>query len=164
MGSPKVTCVIVGKRHHVRLFPVDKKDRSDNAPAGTIVDTVITSSVEFDYYLQPHAGLLGTSRPAHFNVLVDENLFTPDQLQEMSFALCHIYARCTRSVSLPAPVYYAHLICARAGHRYDPKGDFSLDAPLPRGLSEAQQKAWVDRYMAAFMEVHANTSQVMYFQ
>ena len=28
-----------------------------------------------------------------------------DGLQSLSFALCHVYARCTRSVSYPAPVY-----------------------------------------------------------
>ena len=49
--------------------------------------------------------LLGTSRPAHYNVLHDENNFTPDSLQALSFALCHVYARSTRSVSIPAPVY-----------------------------------------------------------
>src|SRR5438128_1092075 len=28
-----------------------------------------------------------------------------DNLQSLSFALCHVYARSTRSVSIPAPVY-----------------------------------------------------------
>ena len=28
-----------------------------------------------------------------------------DGIQSLSFALCHVYARCTRSVSIPAPVY-----------------------------------------------------------
>ncbi len=38
-------------------------------------------------------------------VLLDENNLSPDGLQELSFALCHVYARSTRSVSIPAPVY-----------------------------------------------------------
>ncbi|KAH9955897.1 hypothetical protein BC827DRAFT_1234539, partial [Russula dissimulans] len=29
----------------------------------------------------------------------------PDRFQSLSYALCHVYARCTRSVSVPAPVY-----------------------------------------------------------
>lgn len=28
-----------------------------------------------------------------------------DAMQALSFALCHVYARSTRSVSIPAPVY-----------------------------------------------------------
>lgn len=34
-------------------------------------------------------------------------LRSPDALQALSFALCHVYARATRSVSIPAPVYCA---------------------------------------------------------
>jgi hypothetical protein len=32
-------------------------------------------------------------------------VFSADGLQSLSFALCHVYARSTRSVSIPAPVY-----------------------------------------------------------
>ncbi len=32
----------------------------------------------------------------------------------MTYYLCHIYARCTKSVSIPAPVYYADLAAYRA--------------------------------------------------
>lgn len=78
---------------------------SGNCRAGTVIDREISHPTEFDFYLQSHAGLLGTSRPAHYNVLLDENKFAPDSLQQLAFALCHVYARSTRSVSIPAPVY-----------------------------------------------------------
>jgi eukaryotic translation initiation factor 2C len=141
--EPKLTVVVVGKRHHgtsylsncyrvesypliVRFFPQSGQgDRSGNCPAGLVVDsgsyyfillmmsefgflcivTEVASPAEFDFYLQSHAGLLGTSRPAHYNVLHDENNFTADSMQQLAFALCHVYARSTRSVSIPAPVY-----------------------------------------------------------
>ena len=32
------------------------------------------------------------------------------EIQALSFMLCHLYVRCTRSVSLPAPAYYADLL------------------------------------------------------
>lgn len=83
-------------------------DKSGNCKAGTVVDREITHPVELDFYLQSHAGLLGTSRPAHYNVLHDDNGFSADALQALSFALCHVYARSTRSVSIPAPVYCKH--------------------------------------------------------
>jgi hypothetical protein len=55
------------------LFPVDQRDgdRSGNCPAGTVVDTDISHPTEFDFYLQSHAGILGTSRSAHYSVLHD---------------------------------------------------------------------------------------------
>jgi eukaryotic translation initiation factor 2C len=41
---------------------------SKNAPAGTVIDTDITHPTDFDFYLQSHAGILGTSRPGHYTV------------------------------------------------------------------------------------------------
>ena len=32
----------------------------------------------------------------------------------MTYYLCHLYQRCTKSVSIPAPVYYADLAAYRA--------------------------------------------------
>ncbi|KAJ7216364.1 argonaute-like protein [Mycena pura] len=119
--DPRITLVIVGKRHHIRLFPRDEDaDRSGNCPAGTVVDRDIGHPTEFDYYLQSHGGLLGTSRPGHYSVLYDDNNLTADTMQSLSFALCHVYAGSTRSVSIPAPVYYADKVCARAKIHFDP--------------------------------------------
>ena len=74
--APKITILVVGKRHHVRFFPMNQNeaDKSGNCPAGTVVDTDVTNPAEFDFYLQSHGGLLGTSRPSHYNVLLDENV------------------------------------------------------------------------------------------
>lgn len=75
--NPAITMIVVGKRHHVRFFPKrpGDSDKTGNCPAGTVVDTEVVSPTEFDFYLQSHAGILGTSRPAHYNVLYDENKF-----------------------------------------------------------------------------------------
>lgn len=75
--NPKITVIIVGKRHHVRFFPTaGGGDKSGNCPAGTVVDRDVVHPTEFDFYLQSHGGLLGTSRPAHYSILHDENGFT----------------------------------------------------------------------------------------
>lgn len=58
--------------------------------------------------------LQGTSRPSHYHVLWDDNHFDSDELQCLTYQLCHTYVRCTRSVSIPAPAYYAHLVAFRA--------------------------------------------------
>uniref|UniRef100_A0A1I8FPX3 Argonaute RISC catalytic component 2 n=1 Tax=Macrostomum lignano TaxID=282301 RepID=A0A1I8FPX3_9PLAT len=115
--QPGITFVVVQKRHHTRLFCADTKDRmgrSGNIPAGTTVDQTITHPTEFDFYLCSHAGIQGTSRPSHYHVLWDDNRFTADELQVLTYQLCHTYVRCTRSVSIPAPAYYAHLVAFRA--------------------------------------------------
>jgi eukaryotic translation initiation factor 2C len=80
-----------------------------------VVDTPICHPHEHDFYLQAHAGIQGTTRPVHYHVLADENQIGADAVQNLTFALCHLYCRCTRSVSLVPPVYYAHLAAARPG-------------------------------------------------
>ena len=54
-----------------RMFPPQQgniADKSGNAPAGSVIDTGIAHPVEFDFILQSHTGILGTSRPAHYTV------------------------------------------------------------------------------------------------
>ncbi|PBL02679.1 argonaute-like protein [Armillaria gallica] len=159
--KPKITVIVVGKRHHVRFFPTNEKegDRSGNCPAGTVVDRDISHPTEFDFYLQSHGGLLGTSRPAHYSVLYDENALTPDAVQSLSFALCHVYARSTRSVSIPAPVYYADIVCSRAKNHYDPSG--SVDYSESGDGSKADES--LDAFKRGFKPLHAAQSKLMYF-
>ncbi|KAF2360621.1 Argonaute linker 2 domain [Trinorchestia longiramus] len=114
--QPTMTFICVQKRHHTRLYVANPQDgdRNGNVKAGTVVDHVITSASNRDFFLCSHAGIQGTSKPSHYTVLWDDCDLTMDQLQLLTFALCHNYARCFRSVSIPTPVYYAHLAAARA--------------------------------------------------
>ncbi|XP_059635009.1 protein argonaute PNH1-like [Cornus florida] len=123
--QPPVTFIIVQKRHHTRLFANNHNDRSSidksgNILPGTVVDTEICHPTEFDFYLCSHAGIQGTSRPAHYHVLWDENNFTADEIQSLTNNLCYTYARCTRSVSVVPPAYYAHLAAYRARFYMEP--------------------------------------------
>lgn len=115
--QPGITFVVVQKRHHARLFPADKRDacgKAGNIPPGTTVDRGITHPFEFDFYLCSHLGIQGTSRPTHYHVIYDDNKFTADSLQELTYQLCYSFARCPKAVSMPAPAYYAHLAAFRA--------------------------------------------------
>ncbi|KAF8744839.1 argonaute family, partial [Rhizoctonia solani] len=159
----KITFVIVGKRHHTRMFPKDKAnaDKSENCLAGTVVDQVIGHPLEFDFFLLSHAGLIGTSRPAHYSVVHDDNNFTPDSLQKLTFALCHVYARATRSVSIPPPVYYADIVCGRARHHLPPDFDMSDSATIASGTDA---EALLERIKAAYRPTHPTIARNMYFQ
>jgi eukaryotic translation initiation factor 2C len=123
MGSDKiaVTFVIVQKRHHSRFLSADRnfQDRSGNCIPGTVIDKSITHPVEFDFFLFSHSGIQGTSKPTRYYVIEDDNKFSADELQILTYNLCYLYSRCTRSVSVVTPVYYAHLVGNRARlHNY----------------------------------------------
>ncbi|KAI1795193.1 argonaute-like protein [Ganoderma leucocontextum] len=90
------------------------------------------------------------------------NEFTPDALQALSFALCHVYARSTRSVSIPAPVYYADIVCARAKNHYNPEGNFDLTESGTQ-LESSDAKRQLEAFRANFMPLNEKTKRVMYF-
>ncbi|KAG5317663.1 AGO2 protein, partial [Pseudoatta argentina] len=128
-GNIEVTCMVVQKRHHVRLFPTKEKetdDRNGNVKAGTIVDTCITHPDHIDFYLVSHASIQGTARPTKYRCICNDSNFDEDELEEMTYFLCHMYARCTRSVSYPAPTYYAHLAAFRGRALLQGKPNFNL--------------------------------------
>lgn len=122
---------------------VGKDDkRNNNVPAGTIVDQVIIRPNENNWFLVSHQSIQGVAKPTKYCVLLDEGNHNIDDLQGLTynvrldifsysfilfssptklmlnicccfFQLCHLFARCNRSVSYPAPTYYAHLVAAR---------------------------------------------------
>ncbi|KAL0948418.1 hypothetical protein HGRIS_010999 [Hohenbuehelia grisea] len=113
--QPQLTIVICGKRHHTRFYPTEavNADKDGNPRPGTVVDRGVTAVYHFDFFLQAHGGLQGTTRPTHYYVVHDEMSFTADQLQQLTNAVSYLFARATKAVSLAAPAYYADLACER---------------------------------------------------
>ncbi|RIA92803.1 Piwi domain-containing protein [Glomus cerebriforme] len=113
---PKLTFIIAQKRHHTRFVPLDRRDtdKLGNCIPGTVVDQSIVHCKEFDFYLQSHSGLQGTTRPTHYYVLHDENNFSADDIQNLTYRLSYLYARCSSAISVVPPIAYAHLLAARA--------------------------------------------------
>ncbi|OAF66197.1 hypothetical protein A3Q56_06088 [Intoshia linei] len=113
-SSPTISIIVVQKRHHTRMFSIDNPMK--NVSCGTIIDTDIIHPKEYDFFMVSSEGIKGTSRPAHYHVLLDENNMSAKMLQRLTYNLCFTFVRATRSVSIPAPVYYAHLVAFRARH------------------------------------------------
>ncbi|KAG1819562.1 ribonuclease H-like domain-containing protein [Suillus subaureus] len=165
-GKPELTFIVVGKRHHVRFFPKNKNDgdRSGNCPAGFVADQGVGNPAVRDFYLQSHGGLLGTSRPSHYITLRDDIYkHNTDDLQELAFTLCHAYARATRSVSIPAPVYYAdasipYIVCARGAFHFNPAMGFDGAT-----ISSNDDAFDLERWRKNFKDKHANLSKKMNF-
>ena len=112
---PKLTVVICGKRHHTRFYPTEvaHADQNGNPRPGTVVDRGVTAIYEFDFFLQAHGGLQGTTRPTHYYVVCNEMGLRADDLQGLTNAVSYTFARATKAVSLVSPAYYADLACER---------------------------------------------------
>lgn len=124
-NHPRITFIIVTKRHHVRLFPCRNgdMDKNNNPLPGTVVDRSITRPALWDFYLVAQSAIMGTARPAHYVVMHDEifrsKTINPDGraadvLQELTHNVCYMMGRCTRSVSYSTPAFLADKYCERA--------------------------------------------------
>lgn len=130
---PRITLIIVGKRHHTRFYPPNQHpsgDKNGNPQRGLVVDRGITEARKWDFFLQSHNAIQGTARPAHYIVLWDEiftnhklesvhqavqpNVQPVDRLERVTHSMCYLFSRATKAVSIPAPVYYADIACERA--------------------------------------------------
>src|SRR4051812_28166459 len=102
---PQLTIVICGKRHHTRFYPTDAQgaDHLGNPRPGTVVDQGVTAVYAFDFFLQAHGGLQGTTRPTHYYVVHDEIKFQADELQKLTNDVSYLFARATKAVSLVSP-------------------------------------------------------------
>ncbi|KZO91074.1 Piwi-domain-containing protein [Calocera viscosa TUFC12733] len=160
-APPKITFIVVGKRHHLRFYP-DKRDedRSGNANPGLVIDNTITSTIHDDFYLLAHQGIIGTSRPMHAVPIMDENNLSSDMLQGLTFALTHNYQRATRSVSIPAPIYYADILCSpqRARIHFDGSVDFASETASSGGPVPTSTQ-----YLQAFKPVALRMRDNMYW-
>lgn len=144
-GLPRFTIVICGKRHHTRFYSSNLKDtdKSSNPRNGTVVDRGVTEPHLWDFYLQAHTALQGTARPCHYIVVLDEILRkrpiradlgyknVADVLEDMTYCMCHLFGRATKSVSLCPPAKYADTACERARKYLSSLFDMSTPSATP---------------------------------
>ena len=128
--------------------------------------------LDFDFYLQAHAGLQGTVKPTHYVVIYDESSLTADMVQQGVHAASYLYARATKAVSLVPPAYYADIVCEQARfwiHGYLNLGGgsdtaSSAGAPPPGaggagGSSDSDKKAR-DARDAAEQYIYSSAQQI----
>ncbi|KAK8939676.1 Protein argonaute 16 [Platanthera guangdongensis] len=110
---PKFTVIVAQKNHHTKLFQVNS---SENVPPGTVVDTAVVHPRNYDFYMCSQAGMIGTSRPTHYHVLLDEIGFSPDNIQNLVHSLSYVCQRSTAATSIVAPIHYARSAARQMSH------------------------------------------------
>jgi hypothetical protein len=145
--QPKLTFTVVQKRTNARFARLDSKDGRTlkNVFPGTVIDTHIVSPHNYDFFLVSHHALKGTARAIKYWVICDDIGFGPDEIQKLTYELCHLYQRCARTVSCPAPVFYAHLAAYRARYYSEDRGmDGSDTASVSSAGSADDIQSWGD--------------------
>lgn len=150
--QPRISLIVSVKRHQTRFYPTSNSlaeahKNSKSPREGTVVDRGVTSVRYWDFFLQAHASLQGTARPAHYTVLLDE-IFRADykadaanQLEQLTHDMCYLFGRATKAVSICPPAYYADLVCTRArvhnSHLFDDVSDTASTVSGAAGAAAA---------------------------
>uniref|UniRef100_A0A7S0ASA9 Piwi domain-containing protein n=1 Tax=Pyrodinium bahamense TaxID=73915 RepID=A0A7S0ASA9_9DINO len=150
--DPKLVIIVGQKRHQTRFFPEEEgahgygggssggkgwreggKGGNDvgNVPAGTVAGRGIAQPGHLNFFLVSAKGIKGTSIPCHYHVLhADARLeITADDVEMVTYQLCHLYSRADKVVGYAAPAYFADHLCER--------GKLYLEAQFPGGLDLA---------------------------
>ncbi|KAK4495381.1 hypothetical protein PRZ48_013712 [Zasmidium cellare] len=148
--NPPITMVVCTKRHANRFYPISTSGtnakfvdgKTKNFKPGLVVDDrSIRLPKLFDFWLQAHQPLQGTGRPCHYFVLENGIGYTPDDLQQVTFALSWVYATSLTPISVVAPAYYADKLCERGRCYLRPL----LIGRHPFRPSPANYSAWLAR-------------------
>jgi hypothetical protein len=128
--SPALLFLVVQKRNLTRLFKRETPNGElfyTNVAPGTAVDV----ERDANFWLVAHYALQGTARVPSYHVLCNEPNPDPasaapklemEEIVQLTYDLCHGHFKCNRSVSVPAPVYYADLAAGRAANLYGVEG------------------------------------------
>ncbi len=169
---PRITILIVGKRHNTRFYPSKKEEAdplSNNTRNGTVVDRGVTQARSWEWYCQAHHSALGTARHAHYYVCHDE-IFrhhhptagkntqfhsAADALEDLIHNFSYMYGRATKAVSICPPAYYADLVCDRA-RRY-------LSGVFDASTAGSEQGGGGAAANPNMVRLHPNIAQSMFY-
>ncbi|KAI9684608.1 MAG: hypothetical protein M1822_005696 [Bathelium mastoideum] len=171
---PRFSVIVVGKRHHTRFYATDDRNsqgKPKNTQPGTVVDRGVTEAHNWDFFLQPHAAIQGTARPAHYYVIYDEifrnktlnplNERPADVLERLTHEISYLYVRATKAVSLCPPAYYADLACERARDYLAEIYDASPE--LTSSGSESGQTEADREFYESKIRTHPNLKNSMFY-
>lgn len=148
---PKFVVIVAQKSHHTKLFQTNS---AENVPPGTVVDAMVVHPKNYDFFLCSHAGMIGTTRPTHYHVLLDEIGFNPDEIQNLVHSLSYVCQRSTTAISVVAPIHYAHL-AAHQMSRFIKFDDFT-------DVSSQEDEGW-NSAIPEMPRLHEDVRESMFF-
>lgn len=113
--KPKLTFVVVKKRIDMKFFKLTGPSSMANPSPGSILDHTVVGRFLFDFYLVSQHVREGSTTPSHYIVLENENDYSPDVLQQLTYKLCFMYYNWPGTVRVPAPCQYAHKLADLVG-------------------------------------------------
>ncbi|KAI6197133.1 hypothetical protein M3Y94_01188600 [Aphelenchoides besseyi] len=118
--------IVVCQKNNTRIFSTEQprpgpngriSDADKNVRPGTLVCKDIVSPKMEQFVLVAQRGIIGTARPTVYTVVADEHpqkkRMESKELQNLTFALCHLHCAVLGTVSVPAFLYHAGAVAKR---------------------------------------------------
>ena len=118
----KITVLACSKRHQSRFAynygTVDRAEYTNPCP-GVCIDASdeahsVVSDALHEFYLNSHVAIQGTAKSTKYTLLYDQIGFKMAEIELLTYWTTYLYCRCSKSVSLAAPAYYARWAAQRA--------------------------------------------------
>ncbi|CAK9040984.1 unnamed protein product [Durusdinium trenchii] len=176
--DPQLIIIVGQKRHHHRFWMEEggkggsgkgKDDKGKGkgkgkdaaqVPAGTVAGESIAQPSHLNFFLVSQEGIQGTSVPCHYHVLhMDKRLVQKgikvDDLETITFQLCHMYSRADKSVGYATPAYMADHACERGRHYLEAHFGFGASDILSNlGSSVSEEKQ--EKHLKELIEERTN--------
>uniref|UniRef100_A0A914H0K1 Piwi domain-containing protein n=1 Tax=Globodera rostochiensis TaxID=31243 RepID=A0A914H0K1_GLORO len=134
--TAKLTMIVVNKMQGIKFIPsninVNAKAIEQNVKPGTVIDKSVVSPKWTEFFLAAQRALQGTARVPRYALLLDENNYSMDKIQEFTFGLCFGHQIVFSPTSLPSPVFIALEYAKRGRNNYNTDQN-----------PEAQVEGWV---------------------
>jgi aubergine len=82
-----------------------------------VVNTGITDRDKQEFYLVSCASHQGMVKPTRYTIIHDSLGAPRENLELLTYKLCHSYFNVAGAISVPAPVQYAHKLAGLVGDR-----------------------------------------------
>lgn len=115
-NETKLMYINTCKRVNTRIFD-GNLGNFKNPMAGTVVDSCVTDKDTYEFYLVSVAARQGMTTPTRFTVLYDAVGASPDQIEALTYKLCHTYYNVSGAIKEPSCIRYAHRLAALIGER-----------------------------------------------
>ncbi|XP_054031442.1 piwi-like protein 2 [Dryobates pubescens] len=112
--QPSMVVMVVQKKISTKFYTLLGEQVGSPLP-GTVVDHTITSSEWQDFFLLAHHSRQGCSNPTRYVCLLNTTSLSWENLQRLTFKLCHLYWNWPGTIRVPAPCKYAHKLAFLAG-------------------------------------------------
>lgn len=133
----KLVYIAVSKEHTFRFFRPDlhsiarsgAKPWDMNIPPGITIDTGVTNPAIKQFFLNSHITLQGSAKTPLYSILTDDTKASMDDLEELTFNLCHLHQIVGLPTSIPTPLYVANEYAKRGRNMFI---EASADHPVYR--------------------------------